>query len=403
MSILSWHLDGDPREVIEQLVVRVSGKDADAVDEPAAGADGDLDLFSDPTEPAEASSGPPQSRMRRMVTVLALFAIGLLFIAIGSASYWLFRFEPDADSAPAAGAIVASAQTPPPTVPPIPIAASTADVPPLPAVVNTGAPQPLVLDVADGAFSPTFAITGSELLFHAGRASAGRLLMADLDDGGEVARITAVRADAARNYHPRMSPDGRWIAFDSDRDGERGVYIAARDGSSLQRVSGPGYGAVPSWSPDMKWLAFIRGEPERPRVWNLWLRNLSTGALQRHTAFRSGQVWGASWFPDGRSVCYSHDEQLIISHLDRREDIVIDSPHRGRLVRTPAVSPDGRRVVFQVFRDGVWLLDVGTRSMRRILDDATAEEFAWSPDGGRIAYHSRRDGEWKIWVMPIER
>src|SRR5687767_14010598 len=94
MSILSWHLDGDPREVIEQLVVRVSGKDADAVDEPAAGADGDLDLFSDPTEPAEASSGPPQSRVRRVVTVLALFAIGLLFIAIGSASYWLFRFEP---------------------------------------------------------------------------------------------------------------------------------------------------------------------------------------------------------------------------------------------------------------------------------------------------------------------
>jgi hypothetical protein len=404
MSILSWHLDGDSREVIEQLVARVSGKDAHPVDERAAGAGGDLDWFPD-AKPAEAAADAPSARRRmgRVVTVLALFAIGLLFIAIGSASYWLFRSEAVADSVPAAGAIVAPAQTPPPTVPPIPIEASSADVPQLPAVVNTGAPQPLMLDVADGAFSPTFAITGSELLFHAGRASAGRLLMADLDGGGQVARITAVRSDAARNYHPRMSPDGRWVAFDSDRDGERGVYVAARDGSNLERVSGPGYGAVPSWSPDMKWLAFIRGEPARPRVWNLWLRDLSTGALRRHTAFRSGQVWGASWFPDGRSVCYSHDEQLIISHLDAREDVVIDSPQRGRLVRTPAVSPDGRHVVFQVFRDGVWLLDVNTRSMRRILDDATAEEFAWSPDGARIAYHSRRDGEWKIWVMPIER
>jgi len=81
---------------------------------------------------------------------------------------------------------------------------------------------------------------------------------------------------------------------------------------------------------------------------------------------------------------------------------VIDSPRRGRLVRTPAVSPDGQRVVFQVFRDGVWLLDVQTRAMRRILDDPTAEEFAWSPNGDRIAYHSRRDGEWKIWLMALE-
>lgn len=404
MSILSWHLDGDPREVIDQLVARVRGADADAAHESAAAADGDLDLFPGSSQPAEASSDAPavRGRLRRAGTVLALFAIGLLFVGLGSASYWLFHFEPEGDSTPEAGAIVAPVETPPPTVPPIPVQVSGAEARPLPAIVTTHAPQPLLLDVADGAFSPTFAITGSELLFHAGRASAGRLLMADLDGRGQVARVSAVMTDAARNYHPRMSPDGRWIAFDSDRDGERGVYVAARDGSNLQRVSGPGYGAVPSWSPDMKWLAFLRGESARPRVWNLWLRDVSTGELWRHTAFPSGQVWGASWFPDGRSLCYSHDQQLIISHLDSQDDIVIDSPRRGHLVRTPAVSPDGRRVVFQVFRDGVWLLDVDTRSMRRILDDATAEEFAWSPDGGRIAYHSRQDGEWKIWVMAIE-
>ena len=40
---------------------------------------------------------------------------------------------------------------------------------------------------------------------------------------------------------------------------EVGKSLASRDGEQLQRVSGPGYAAVPSWSPDMKWLAFIRG------------------------------------------------------------------------------------------------------------------------------------------------
>ena len=77
----------------------------------------------------------------------------------------------------------------------------------------------------------------------------------------------------------------------------------------------------------------------------------------------------------------------------------IASPVAGRLVRTAAVSPNGTYVVFQVYRDGMWLLDLRDRSMRRVLQDPTAEEFTWSPDGRRIAFHSRRQGHWGVWVM----
>lgn len=419
MSILSWHLNGDPREVIQQLARRVAAPQAVAPAAPAV-AD-DWELFKAPPDsqpaPRVTDTAPKSAVLRqprptehppplepparaRAATALALLALAFLFIGIGSASYWLFRKH---------GADVASEQAVTADAAPTADAASTADASSVPAPGATDSaapsipeqPRPLILDVRDGAFSPAFAASGRELFFHAGRAAAGRLHVAALDDRGEVGRVSAVRDDGARDYHPRVSPDGRWIAFDSDRDGERGVYIASRDGANLARVSGAGYAAVPSWSPDMKWLAFIRAEPRRPRVWNLWLRDMSTGALQRHTAFRSGQVWGASWFPDGRAICFSHDEQLIISHLDAREDIIIETPRRGHLVRTPAVSPDGRHVIFQVYKDGAWLLDVQTRAMRRILDDPTAEEFAWSPDG-RVAYHSRRDGEWKIWMLTVK-
>ena len=71
------------------------------------------------------------------------------------------------------------------------------------------------------------------------------------------------------------------------------------------------------------------------------------------------------------------------------------------MVRTPAVSPDGRQIVFQVFREGVWLLDLATGTMHGLLDDPSAEEFAWDPSGRRIAYHSRRDGEWRIWLLTL--
>jgi Tol biopolymer transport system component len=55
--------------------------------------------------------------------------------------------------------------------------------------------------------------------------------------------------------------------------------------------------------------------------------------------------------------------------------------------------------VFQVYRDGAWILNLDDSSMRRILADPTAEEFTWSSDGRRVAYHSRQTGDWSIWQM----
>jgi hypothetical protein len=260
------------------------------------------------------------------------------------------------------------------------------------------APAPLELAQSGPVFSPSFAATGSSLVFHAGRDPVAKLMTADLGDPSSPLEVLTVVGGNARNYHPRVSPDGRHLAFDSDRDGERGIYLVNRDGTNLRRVSGDGFAAVPSWSPDMRALAYVRAEPDRPRVWNLWRLNRATGEQTRLTSHRYGQTWGASWFPDSRRVCYSHEDRIVVLDTETGETRAFASPLPRRLLRTPAVSPDGRVVAFQVIRNGVWLLNVSDGTMRRLIEDPSAEEFAWSPDGRRLAYHSRRSGEWRIWI-----
>jgi Tol biopolymer transport system component len=254
-------------------------------------------------------------------------------------------------------------------------------------------------------FSPAFASNGAAMFFHTGGTRDARSALAMMPASpatGDDLRVMTIVDDGARNYHVQPSPDGQFIAFDSDRDGDRGVYVANSDGTRVRRISGEGYAAVPTWAPDGRRVAYIRAEPDNPKVWNLWLQSLDATSPKRLTNYRYGQPWSASWFPDNRRICYTHEDKVIVLDLDTGRTREFASPVKGSVVRTPAVSPDGTKVIFQVFRKGAWILDLADGSMRRVLTDATAEEFAWAPDGRRVAFHSRRDGQWGIYILHRE-
>jgi TolB protein len=237
-------------------------------------------------------------------------------------------------------------------------------------------------------------------VFFQDEAGAGSALISgDRSQPGAILKITRIVDDNAQNFHARPSPDGSRIAFDSDREGMRAVFVADADGEHVRRMSGEGFAALPSWSPSGRQLAFVKAEADKPRVWNLWTADLGNGELRRITSYEAGQPWGGSWFPDGHRLAYGHESQLVLIDVETGARQTFAVPVAGRLVRSPAVSPDGRRIIFQVPRDGVWLFDVKSRSMRRVLDDPTAEEYSWSPDGRRVAFHSRRTGGWGVWVM----
>ena len=266
--------------------------------------------------------------------------------------------------------------------------------------ISTG-PVLTAAAIGTDVFSPSFIEQGRALLFHSGRAKSS-LMRLSLDDPAHPS-VTTVLQDGATNYHAAPSPDGKWLAYDSDRDQTRAVYVAPVGGHDAIKVSGDGYAAIPRWSPDGSKLAFIKAEPRRPRVWNVWVANPDGTGLTRVSDHSVGEAWSASWFPGGTRLAYSVEDRLVIADLTLGTSRVIRSPRPGHLVRTPAVSPDGKWIVFQVHRDGAWLLQVGTGRMHRVLGDTTAEEFAWSPDGSRVVYHTHRDGGWSLWQLAFGR
>ncbi len=356
--------------------------------------------------PAGPMSPPRAQRSRRLSVVIAATAALLM---IGTA-FTIRQHRPLPAPQPSASIVPTAVAPPASPEPPSAEAATRSDARGQSNVIarsNTQARSnahesavaaPAI--VSDGAaYSPAFANVGTAVFYHTESNGGSALMRADTDSGGAVLRITSVVDDRARNFHARPSPDGKHIAFDSDRDGERGVYVATVDGREVRRVSGEGFAAVPSWSPDGRTLAFVRAEPRQPKVWNLWTMNVATGETRRLTSYRFGQPWGGSWFPDGRRLAYSHEDELVIMDLGTGKRRVYQSPVKTALVRTPAVSPDGARVIFQVHHQGTWLLDLRDQKMKKVLADPSAEEYTWAPDGRRVAYHSRQAGKWGVWLM----
>lgn len=98
------------------------------------------------------------------------------------------------------------------------------------------------------------------------------IYIADLTKNGAITQIT--KNNFADRF-PAFSPDGQWIAFHSDRDGNVELYVMRPDGSEVKRITtNPATDATASWSPDGNWLSFFS---DQTGVIEAFIQNINTG------------------------------------------------------------------------------------------------------------------------------
>ena len=111
-----------------------------------------------------------------------------------------------------------------------------------------------------------------------------KLWLASVDGKQAAKQLAVVRGSAVQ---PKWSPDGKHVAFVSEREGHSLIAIFDFDGASIRYLApSVDKDSMPRWSPDGKWIVFVRtaGDeqklpliPVRPEPWSLWIADATTG------------------------------------------------------------------------------------------------------------------------------
>jgi len=122
-------------------------------------------------------------------------------------------------------------------------------------------------------------------------------------NGGSARRLTAHPGD---ELYPKFSPDGKWIAFTGEYDGNSDVYVIPAEGGEPRRLTyHPGVDMVLGWTPDGK-ILFRSNRASTGPVTKLFVVALEGGMPEMLQLPRASL---ASFSPDGQRIAYNTTSQ----------------------------------------------------------------------------------------------
>jgi TolB protein len=166
------------------------------------------------------------------------------------------------------------------------------------------------------------------------------------------------------------------------------LYLMRADGRDIRPLRGSGFDFQPAWSPDGKWLAFVRRARATGRDSLFVMRPDGTGVRR---VWRDTLDLGApAWSPDGNEIGFWRGDYRGGGLYVVRPD---GTGFRRLVARAdfdsgPKWSPDGKRIVFALITIA-YIANADGSNVRRLTDtDLSSTELAWSPDGRSIVFSS---------------
>ena len=229
-----------------------------------------------------------------------------------------------------------------------------------------------------------------------------------------LARLTAGPWD---DINPALSPDGRSVAFASNRSGYWDLYLLDLSGGQVTRLTDTlAYEASPSWSPDGQWLTYEAYQDEQLEI---LIQSVDTPGEPIQLTNHPAADYSPAWSPQGRQIAFvsnrSGEAEIWLADLDQAEDQRFTNLSQNPLGgdRHPAWAPDGSALAWSSDLDGVRTLVVQPviQSAETGEPEAAAERWAagsgdwatWSTDGSTLLALLESPQRTYLTAYPVDR
>lgn len=182
--------------------------------------------------------------------------------------------------------------------------------------------------------------------------------------------------------HAVLSPDGKKVAYASGR-----LWVGNIDGTNHRKLTNKGNAWRPAWSPDGKKIAF---DGNRWLIDKVIIGTYVVNADSTNEILVTKESTQFDWSPDGKLIVFCSRGK--ISDIDRNTYQVVRLPFPGQSLN-PALSPDGKRVVFSHGYCGanIYIMNRDGSNLKQLTFLSPKSQYMcsdprWTPDGKKIIY-----------------